>query len=163
MRLVGFFRSRELSGLSRSIRITRDRPNASMRSARVSGSGNCRRVAEATPSVLWQLRQLAFSRTGYRPATKEVSCAQAGWRRARADSAIDEILTFDGLPQLSLLLQGVWATGFVTATDYNSSVSSRVSGGAVLQAGRRPGGVSGTSQISGAIARPSDVRRIGWP
>src|SRR5579864_7386133 len=107
MRLVGFFRSRELSGLLRSIRITRDRPNASMRSARVSGSGNCRRVAEATPSVLWQLRQLAFSRTGYRPATKEVSCAQAGWRRARADSAIDEILTFDGLPQLSLYLQGV--------------------------------------------------------
>ena len=63
MRLVGLFSSSEASGRSRSTSVTSDLPNASTRSGAASGSGKWRRVADATPSELWQERQAAFSST----------------------------------------------------------------------------------------------------
>src|SRR6185369_2826851 len=60
---------------SLSTSVTRDFPNASIFAGEELSSGKCRRVPEATPSVLWQLRQPAFSRTGYRPAWKLPFCA----------------------------------------------------------------------------------------
>ena len=66
-------RIRAVSGRPES---TRDRPNASIRSGAASGSGKCRRVADATPSGLWQDRQAALSITWYRPDPNGPSCAR---------------------------------------------------------------------------------------
>src|SRR3569833_1585917 len=68
--MVGFLKSRESSGWSRSTNTTRELPKAAIFSGLASDSGKWRRVAEATPSALWQARQFAFSSTGYKVVRK---------------------------------------------------------------------------------------------
>src|SRR3977135_1984528 len=81
MRLVGLTNSKELDGLARSTTRAKDSPKISICSLLAPLSGKCIRVPEATPSVAWQSRQFAASRTGYNLVAKELGsvaglCAQ---------------------------------------------------------------------------------------
>ena len=52
--MVGFFKSSDSSGWSRSTNRTNDLPKASTRSGDPSASGKWSLVPEATPLLLWQ-------------------------------------------------------------------------------------------------------------
>jgi hypothetical protein len=76
IRAVGFRSKSDPSGFCRSTKTTSEFPKAAILSASASASGKCSRVADATPSVLWQARQLAFSRIGKRVVRKSPLCPQ---------------------------------------------------------------------------------------
>src|SRR5215470_11736535 len=105
MSAVGFRNRRDCSGFSRLTKSTSDRPKTSTRDKGVSTSGTCIRVADATPSGLWQFRQPAFSIIGYSVLTNVVCPAACQVNAAEASTIkIERFITLDaGCPPSSAI------------------------------------------------------------
>src|SRR2546428_586495 len=74
-RFVGLLIRSDRVGSARSTSTASVTPNASTSSGLAVGSGKCRRVADATPSSLWQPRHWAASKIGYSVLENEIGPA----------------------------------------------------------------------------------------
>src|SRR5437763_8836171 len=84
-RLVGLLIRSDFAGSSRSTSTASVTPNASMSSGAAVASGKCSRVADATPSSVWQPRHCAASKIGYSVRENEIGPATACCAAARGD------------------------------------------------------------------------------
>src|SRR5579863_4748784 len=91
MRWVGFCKIRECGTSARFTSGASDRPNISIWSLLASASGKCTRVPEATPLVVWQMRQCAASRTGYNLVAKKVGSVAGACARAAGTMIADAV------------------------------------------------------------------------